>query len=268
MDDIKKVLLETLCEFHDFCEENHLKYFLIGGTLLGAVRHKGFIPWDDDVDVIMLREEYNKLISLSSKFNYPLKLRAPQTEKDFIHPFMKLTNEKIVVEEQFEKPFSSGVWIDIFPLDYTFEKIFSQKIHFFIMYRLRLLLDLKYNRRPLSDFPTRKKILVMPLKSLTKLLPRKTINYLFELNEEWPSKAFNQKSYLANLYGAWGIKETAPTDIFLERALYDFEGKKFWGPKNTKFWLRKVYGNYMQLPSEENRISHHRIRIISGSKSV
>ena len=258
MDDIKKVLLETLCEFHDFCEEHDLKYFLIGGTLLGAVRHKGFIPWDDDIDIAMPRKDYNKLISLSSRFKKPLKLRSFYAEKNFIHPFLKLTNEKIVVEEGEYNPFVSGVWIDIFPLDYTFNNTYLQKLHFSIVYRLRLALILKYNLAPLKSYTLKKRLVATPLKPIAKLTPKAAINALFKANEKIPNLLFRtQKTQLANLYGAWGTKEIAPQKVFNERKLYDFEGKKFWGPKDAHYWLNRVYGDYMRLPPEAERGSHN-----------
>lgn len=266
MDDIKKVLLDTLCEFHAFCEKNNLEYFLIGGTLLGAVRHEGFIPWDDDIDIAMPRKDYDKLAELSHKFNYPLKFRSPDNERDYIHPFAKLTNERILIEEGAENPFRSGVWIDIFPLDTTFNSILFQKIHFSAVYRLRLLLDLKYDKRSLEDFSIVKKIVAKPLRPIAKLIPKKIINRAFSVNETVPSCVFNKQQYLANLYGAWGAKEIAPTEIFKEKVLYNFEGKNFWGPKNADFWLSKVYGDYMEPPPEDKRGSHHKIKIIKNLK--
>lgn len=262
MDDIKKVLLETLCEFHDFCEENDLKYFLIGGTLLGAVRHNGFIPWDDDIDVVMLREDYDKFLHLSCELSYPLKIRASKYEEDYRYPFMKLTNEKIIIEEIGFKPFRAGVWIDIFPLDYTFNNNYLKKTHYSTARIMRSLLSLKYDYFDYSDYPKFKRPLIRYLKLILSIMNREQIDTIIRFVEISPKLIFGQKEYVANLYGAWGVKETAAISIFQTKKLYIFEGKYFWGPDNAHYWLAKVYSDYMKLPSIQNRKSHHPIKVI------
>lgn len=117
--DIKPILLENLCEFHSFYEKNDLEYFLVGGTLLGAVRHQGFIPWDDDADVVMPRKDYDRLLELYDQFKYPFKLKSPKNTKNFRIAFTKLTNERVILEEGSYVPSQNGVWLDIFSLDYT-----------------------------------------------------------------------------------------------------------------------------------------------------
>lgn len=263
MDDIKKVLLETLCEFHDFCEENDLEYFLIGGTLLGAVRHKGFIPWDDDIDVIMPRSDYDKFIELANKLDHPLRLRVSKYEEDYRYPFMKLTNEKIVVEESGSKPFRTGIWIDIFPLDYTFSNKYLKSSHYFSARIMRSLLSIKYDYVDYSHYSKVKYQLIRGMKPFLPLITREQFDTLVRFIELFPGNFLHQKKYVANLYGAWGIKETAPADIFKTRKLYLFEGTYFWGPSNAHYWLKKVYSNYMQLPPIEERKSHHPIKLIS-----
>lgn len=263
MDDIKKVLLETLCEFHDFCEEHDLKYFLIGGTLLGAVRHKGFIPWDDDIDVVMPRADYDKFIQLANKLEYPLRLRVSKYEKDYRYPFMKLTNEKIIVEESGSKPFRTGIWIDIFPLDYTFSNQFLKSSHYFAARIMRSLLSIKYDYVNYSHYSKVKYPFIRGLKLFLPLITREQFDILVRFIELFPGKLLNRKQYVANLYGAWGVKENAPADVFKTKKLYAFEEIYFWGPSNAHYWLKKVYNNYMELPPIEDRASHHPLKLIS-----
>lgn len=262
MDLLKQTLLETLKEFHEFCESNNLQYFLIGGTLLGAVRHQGFIPWDDDIDVVMPREDFNQLLQLSAQLKYPLLLRSPQLQKDYRYNTTKLTNESLMVQEDAYDPIKIGAWIDIFPLDYTFDSKKLQKLHFIVAQKLRTIISFKYDVIDIDKLPLRKRIVGPYIQSLSKAMPRSFINLLSTYNENLPSRVFKARNNLANLGGAWGIKEVAPQKVFSSRKLYEFEGYMFWGPKDADFWLAKVYGDYMQLPPETDRVSHHSIQIL------
>lgn len=262
MDILKKTLLETLKEFHDFCEDHNLQYFLIGGTLLGAVRHQGFIPWDDDIDVVMPRKDFNQLLQLSSQLNYPLLLRSPQLQIHYRYNITKLTNESLMVQEDAYDPITIGAWIDIFPLDYTFNSESLQKLHFLVAQKLKTIVYFKYDVINIDKIPSKKRFIAPHIKSISKIMPRSLINSLSRYNEKLPSKIFKAKKNLANLGGAWGRKEVAPKEIFDSRKLYDFEGYMFWGPSDANFWLTKVYGDFMQLPPEKDRISHHNIKIL------
>ena len=260
MDDIKKALFETMKEFHTFCEAHNIEYFLLGGTLLGAVRNEGFIPWDDDVDVGMLRKDYDKLMELSYLFDYPFLLRSPDNEKSFITPFAKLTNERILVSEQ---SYTGGVWIDIFPLDFTFNSILLQNLHFSILRIPKLLITLKYDLKDFSEEGSLKVTMLKNIEKVSKVLPRKYINCLFLACEETPRMVFKRNKVIANLYGAWGNKEVAPLDVFKDKKLYNFEGVPFWGPNNAHYWLNKIYGDYMELPPLHKRKPHHNLKVLS-----
>ena len=95
---IKQVLIETMDEFHSFCEQHNLTYYLVGGGLIGAVRHKGFIPWDDDLDVIMPEKDFKKLISLHSEFKPPLRLNNYYLDDNYYRCCAALINDKLVVD--------------------------------------------------------------------------------------------------------------------------------------------------------------------------
>lgn len=262
LDVIKKHLLKNMVAFHDFCEEHKLNYYLLGGTLLGAVRHKGFIPWDDDLDIAMPREDYEKLLLLSNRVPTGFKLTAIENDKNYIYPFAKFCSDKVIVEEPFYRPFVTGVWIDIFPLDYIFENNKAQKASFAVISILKKILILKtYAFKPEKRSFFSKNIALF----LSFLAQVTTVNFLYRLMSfiqiYLPGK-YSNKKYLANYHGAWGVKEIAPQKIFEKKSLYNFEGELFWAVKDSDYWLTKVYGDYMQLPDESKRKSEHIGRII------
>lgn len=259
---VKESLLQTMSYFHKFCTTHNLEYFLIGGSLLGAIRHQGFIPWDDDIDVVMPRADYNKLRELAYEFDYPFAYRDYRVDQDYIYPYTKVVNNEVVIEETCFRPFKSGVWIDIFPLDYTFNHITLRKIHFLSLSMLRKALILKYGAFKLEKYNWLTSTAIQAIYPIVNKTPRKQLNILFDLLESSPNKIFSQNKYLANLHGAWGIKEVAPKEIFNEKILYNFEGYQFWGIKDYDFWLKKVYGDYMQLPPMNQRIPVHIGRIL------
>lgn len=254
---IKKTLLETMIYFHQFCEENNLKYFLVGGTLLGAVRHKGFIPWDDDLDVIMPYEDYKKLLNLHKNIKSPFSLLDFNIDEKYIYPFAKLSNERVIVKENLYKPLTCGLWLDIFPLGYTFESMVLQKLHFKLIRFFKILYILKHGSFKLEK---RNKFYLTILKagySIFSIIPSKLFLNIFSFLEYKFAPIFNPKENLANFHGAWGVKEVAPKELFDKRKLYDFEGHKFWSVEDADFWLSKVYGDYMTPPPIEKRVSPH-----------
>ena len=128
-EDFKNCLLDVLQTFHDFCEENKLKYYLIGGGLIGAVRHKGFVPWDDDVDVAMPREDYDKFLALKNEIPTGYKLSIPFQKDGYTNTKPRIYSTEYKIQEQFIKRFTLGPWIDVFPLDNTFNNTILRKLH-------------------------------------------------------------------------------------------------------------------------------------------
>ena len=122
IEELKRIQIGILKHLDAFCNENNLKYFMCGGTLLGAVRHKGFIPWDDDIDIMMKREDYDKLIELYPKNdNSNFKLFSYELDKSFPYPFAKMDDFRTIFEEEINDSYKIGVNIDIFPIDYITE---------------------------------------------------------------------------------------------------------------------------------------------------
>ncbi|SCY65027.1 LicD family protein [Butyrivibrio sp. INlla14] len=135
--EIWAVLLDLLNELEKVCQKHDLHFFVDSGTLLGAVREKGFIPWDDDIDVVMLREDYDKLLEIGdSEFKHPYFLQTPYNDEGFLRPHVQLRNSEtaaILSNEALKVPFNQGIFLDIFPVDVT------SKIRLFNKLKCKLL---------------------------------------------------------------------------------------------------------------------------------
>ena len=247
MNELQKVLLKQLEKFHEFCEKNGLKYFIIGGTLLGAVRHKGFIPWDDDIDVGMPRKDYERLISIKRElFPVGYQLIVGTERREHVYLYSKSVNNNTTIVEG---KIVEGVYIDVFPFDGMGDDSTTAKKHFKKCFWNRTLLDNKQRNdreqsllhRLFQAYAHTKKI-PMLLKNNKKLFCK----YDFETSE-----------YVANINGAYKYKEITKRCFLDELILYDFETIKVYGPKSAHEYLTIVYKNYMELPPIEKRKSHH-----------
>ena len=146
---LQSILLLMLIEFDRVCRENDLKYYLCGGTLLGAVRHKGFIPWDDDVDVLMPRDDYEKLLALKSGiFNDDMFIESNENDSYYGHVFAKLMLPGTLNSENFTENVKckKNIYIDIFPLDYTTSNKFKTALQnkMCLLYSRLMLLNCNY----------------------------------------------------------------------------------------------------------------------------
>lgn len=246
---LKAVELELLRTFIGVCEQLGLKYYLLGGTLLGAVRHQGFIPWDDDIDVGMPREDYEKLMARGQALlPEGLFLQSHVTDPEYPHNFAKLRSSNTTFVEYSLKNcrINHGIYIDIFPLDYYPEA--NTRLFWLENMLLRLRITYAFSPdilRPVTRFL---RMFTLPLfPSLKKAVARR--DALF--------RSVTSGSRIANHCGAWGAKEIVPAHWYGEGVELTFEGIPVQAPTEYKQWLKQVYGDYMQLPPEEKRIPHH-----------
>lgn len=253
-------LFETFRYFISICEKHNLKYFCAGGTIIGAVRHKGIIPWDDDIDVFMPIDDYRKLYGLipsinKDGFNFISALNSRQAT------FGKLYNMNTTLWELKQIPFLYGVYVDIFPLVETdeTEKVFMSKYrNLRNLFRMYQLAQMKFN---LSD-------IVECYKEGDKKMLLKGIASFFVpsfLADKYREKiiAFEQSlshrkgNHYASYYGDYWNKE------FLQRSWFDgfrevpFEDFKVRIPANAEGYLTQIYGDFMKLPPEDKQITHH-----------
>lgn len=266
--DIRKLQLEELKildEFIKICEKNQLRYYSLGGTLLGSIRHKGFIPWDDDVDVAMPRVDYEKFLKLSKdKFNDGFEIVNYDTDENYRYPWARMiTHNMRIINHMANIPREEYAWIDIIPLDGFPNKGIKRiihKLHLSFWWNLNQivqfdeLVDQKRKRSTLGRIS-------LKLASLFKWLG-KIINYktcLKHINKALMKYPYDSDSEeIINFLAAYGFDEVFTRESFASYEKYDFEGRKLNGPKGYDDVLTRIYNSsYMELPPVEERNKHH-----------
>lgn len=256
-EELKQVELDTLIAIRDFCNAKGIKYFLCGGTLLGAVRHKGFIPWDDDIDIGMLREDYERFISeFDSSGRY--KLITHVNNKEFRHPFAKLVDSQTVLEEQLVRSTSGmGVFVDIFPFDGLGDTLEGAKA---IVKKARHNYHYgnfcQYYYYPLTKGPKKflKNILIA-----YGFMSRKP--YFDAIRRKGLKIPFKTSKYAGCPLGQYKEREILPREVFEDVVDVPFENETFSAPKGYEAYLTSLYKDYMQLPPEDKRVTHHSFKV-------
>ena len=250
LDRLHQVELEILDDFKKICSENNLIYFLTGGTMLGAIRHKGFIPWDDDIDVGMPRSDYNKFIQIGQKaLGDKYYLDCFEYNKNYYLPFAKIRKNNTIFDEGQDFLVNKGIYIDIIPFE-NVEKInMSLKIRAIIVRNIMETMFYKNNLRPLKK--TRRPLLVLLFSILSK-------KRLMKIQHYFLTKCKNDNSkYINALGGSYNyLKETnLRSDIVPVKDVF-FEKRKYSGMNNADVYLSKLFGNYMELPPVSKRVNH------------
>ena len=254
VDERKKMMLEMLEEIDSFCREKGIIYYLTGGTLLGAIRHNGYIPWDDDIDIALKRPDYERLYKEFNSKSGNVEIVDYRNRKHYIWPSAKIINNKTVLIENDVKKAEIGLCLDMFPLDkicgsYDHAKQFVKKV-----WRWRYILGLKYMK--VSNKRSLPKNIVVVLSKVFYLLPDKLIIKRIEKLSR-KEEDMDDYTYLCNFAGAWGTREIIDQTVYSEVMDHVFEKKLFLIPKGYDQMLRTVYGDYMQFPPEEKRVSTH-----------
>lgn len=240
-------------------DRHSLRYFLLHGSALGAVRHSGFIPWDDDIDIGIPRPDYDKFISFASK-ELPSELFLQNYDTDPAFPMcytkIRLSKTTFIQSNLSHLPINHGVFIDIFPLDGYPKGIINQWIirnciyllDSTILLKLKLPLDLRISSIKLA--------LVIPIKiilakyfSLRTL--RKIVHRLIRFNN------YDNSHLIVNWHGSLGKREVIPKTMFAEGRSVSFEGIMVKIPEEYDAYLTLLYGDYMTIPPIEDQVSHH-----------
>lgn len=257
---LQKTEIEILNVVHDFCLKNNIKYSLAYGTLIGAVRHGGFIPWDDDIDIIMPREDYERFIELwMQKPVDGYVLQNIDTNEDFTQNMTKIRKDHttfIQSEPEKSKGYHRGIFIDIFPADRAPKSNLSKNWQY-VCAALKLL----YSRKHSSG--STNKIVSTAEKILLKAVNPKNYSKWRKWADKQVQKWNNDKTLKFTLTETIGrIKQYQPSDLFDNLILMNFNGSEFYVFEKYDEYLRICYGDYMKLPPEEERVWKHHPLIV------
>lgn len=259
MTEFQEKLIQTFKVFVRFCEENGLTYYAAFGTCLGAVRHKGFIPWDDDMDVFMLREDYERMLSSREQLNNSIYRVTDFRDGKHPYTFAKFYSIDCSVWEYKQFQFIIGPWIDIFPLDEWNDKDDTSKLYddyHYALWKYRKALSVQSWNEIWSDLINRngyngliklvKKCLYSPFEKSFHNKALDLLNQVIEINGDF-YKNWNHKKKI--------VYQKKWFDGFIE---FQFEDTKISCPVGYDDYLSYEYGNYMELPPIESRVSNHR----------
>jgi lipopolysaccharide cholinephosphotransferase len=241
-------ILETV---HEFCEQQHIEYFLFFGTLLGAVRHKGYIPWDDDIDIAMLRPDYQRFLKEFNSYSERYKVLSCQNISDFPYVFSKVVDKNTILYEMVAgKKYLLGINIDLFPLDYLPGSINEQNRLMRQIEKKILCIEL-FRLSPRINRPWYKNALVSALNLYFHN------DYIYRCCKEvdHAMQLHTNSQYVGTYIDR--EKEIFEVGDILPRGMKTFEHRQFYVPRKYDVVLRTLYGDYNILPPLSERETHH-----------
>lgn len=250
---VKEIGYRILSDVAAFCEDNGIQYALACGTALGAIRHNGFIPWDDDVDICMPRPDYERFLDMYTSKQFAL--YDTRYQKDYPYAFAKVCARNTVLIDDIEEPCRFGVYIDIFPIDGLPESDVLRKKHMNMLgWDFRLLAWKRTHRGKKLDIPH--KLIMLAAKSVLHIIPIRFL--IWKLEYDVKKYSYTRSGYVGHLVSPspWGT-DVKPKAVFENPVRHVFEDREFFVPGDVDKYLTLEYGDYMQLPPEEKRVAKH-----------
>lgn len=255
----------VLRKIDEICKKEDITYFLAYGTLIGAVRHNDYIPWDDDVDIWMPREDYKRFINYCINHKEKIKgfeLHHYRTNKKYIYPIARFSNKKFKIVYENTKEYGLGVFVDIYPLDGI---DVEDKRYLKSMQRLFKLAQTCGVDHFIATNSVLRNILKYPYYLISRLI------YLPKLLEYIDKKAqkysFNESEKVLCTTWFWGKIEICSREVFENSIMHKFGKYSFPIPKDYHQILTIKYGDYMKLPPESERCGHHFYKVYRKSEN-
>ena len=263
-----------LIEFGEFCERHGYTYWLCGGTLLGSVRHKGFIPWDDDIDILMPRKDYEKFMRAYSDENGRYQVASVELDDDRPMAIMLYDKKTLLTNLQGKEYTYKHLWIDIFPVDNLSNNKWIRVLicylkELFIYFYHGSILDIeptkRYQDRDGGLFNWKAKIRTL-IKYVFITLFHQTSskmwgNFTNKIVRIWENKDTNwQGCMITAAHHNNGLSEILPKNVFSSTIKLDFEGHQLNAMVGYKEYLTSLYGDYMKMPPKDKQVSHHNFR--------
>ena len=263
IEEYKKIVLGILIKIDNLCRENHLTYQLAFGTLLGCIRHGGFIPWDDDIDIIMPRDDYNKLQEIISKNNIGLNFISIDNCSKTIFPYGKICDTStIMIEKNFRRVPGYGAFVDVFPLDYLPENDEEYR-----RYRKKARTMLKLiTHSSRTGFEKTGSLKTDALRIVAFISSRVLSTKRLILSLEKMTKSYKPTRYMGLPCSACEFRVETEKIYSTKNEL--FEGHEFRIPQDTDYFLRLMFGDYMKLPPKEERVNKHQLTCYLKRKEI
>lgn len=254
--ELRNIQMDILSYVDNLCRKNGIRYSISGGTLIGAVRHKGYIPWDDDIDIMLTRDAYENLIEVISKeFQAGASRYAVLThakDKSYRFPFAKIVDTRTVLVENIKGVVDNGVYIDVFPIDYIPEGTCN-----FVFTRMKFLYSILNSKRIIlkRERAFVKNFIILASRVLTVPIPSGWLIKRMENIAVHASKT--PTSNRACLVWGYGKREIVPASVHEEYIDIPFEDRIYMSIKDYDTYLTNLYGDYMKLPPVEKQMTHH-----------